>query len=97
MDGNTDDKTTVPVASCNASSGQARDAAMSKLILIVLVVLFAWWILRSYLRSVTRKEPPKAPEDMVQCAHCGVHLPRSESQSGNGEFFCSEEHLRLRR
>ena len=69
---------------------------MGKLLLIVLALICVWWILRSYRKSITR-EPPPAPEDMVRCAHCGVHLPRSESHSESGEFFCSEEHLRLRR
>ena len=72
---------------------------MGKLIFIVLCIVFAWWVLSIYRKSLTRKEPPTAaaPEDMVRCAHCGVHLPRSESHSGSGEFFCSEEHLRLHR
>jgi uncharacterized protein len=32
---------------------------------------------------------------MVRCIHCGVHLPRSESITSEGKFFCSEEHRRL--
>jgi uncharacterized protein len=47
---------------------------------------------------------PAAPEvrdhaqDIVPCAHCGVHLPRSEALAGpehGGELFCSAEHRRL--
>jgi uncharacterized protein len=73
--------------------------ALGKLILIVLVFAFAWWILGKYRRSLTRNEPPPtgAAEDMVRCAHCGVHLPRSESRASGEKFFCSEEHLRLHR
>ena len=72
---------------------------MGKLIFLVLGIVLAWWILKSYRKSLPRDEPPHAaaPEDMVRCAHCGVHLPRSESQASNGKFFCSEEHLRLHR
>ena len=72
---------------------------MAKLILIVLVFALAWWLLKSYRKSIARDEPPRAaaPEDMVRCAHCGVHLPRSESHAADGSFFCSEEHLRLHR
>ncbi|MBI4190270.1 MAG: preprotein translocase subunit YajC [Betaproteobacteria bacterium] len=71
---------------------------MGKLILAVLVFVLAWWILRKYRKSMTREPPPQsgAAEDMVRCAYCGVHLPRSESHVSSGEFFCSEEHLRLR-
>jgi uncharacterized protein len=32
---------------------------------------------------------------MVQCARCGVHLPRSESITAQGTFFCSAEHQRV--
>ena len=35
---------------------------------------------------------PKALEEMVRCAHCGVHLPRSESVVSQGKFFCCNEH-----
>ena len=34
-------------------------------------------------------------EQMVPCAHCGLHVPESEGVRGAGGFFCSEEHQRL--
>ncbi|MDD2989924.1 MAG: PP0621 family protein [Zoogloea sp.] len=34
-------------------------------------------------------------EQMVACAHCGLHVPESEGVRGNGAFFCSSEHRRL--
>ena len=70
---------------------------MGKLFLIVLALVVVWLILKGYRKSINKDAPPRAPEDMVRCAHCGVHLPRSESHAESGEFFCSEEHLRLRR
>ena len=50
--------------------------------------------------SNSRPQPPAPrdpamPEDMVRCAVCGVHLPRSESFTSRGKFFCSDEHRRL--
>lgn len=37
-----------------------------------------------------------ATEKMMQCAHCGMHIPASESiSSPSGKVFCSEDH-RLR-
>jgi uncharacterized protein len=30
----------------------------------------------------------------VQCARCGVHLPRSESTTTQGRTYCSAEHQR---
>ena len=70
---------------------------MGKLILIVLVFVLAWWLLKKYRRSLMREDSPRsgATEDMVRCEHCGVHLPRSESHTSSGKYFCSEDHLRL--
>jgi uncharacterized protein len=28
----------------------------------------------------------------VRCAHCGVHLPRSEALPGRGGLFCGPSH-----
>jgi uncharacterized protein len=73
--------------------------SLGKLILLVLVFALAWWLLKKYSSSITRKQPPQArvTEDMVRCEYCGVHLPRSESHASSGKFFCSEDHLRLHR
>jgi len=72
---------------------------LEKLLFIALVVAALWWFVRIYGKPAAgRRGPsPSSVEDMVRCAHCGVHVPRSESYSSGGEFFCSEEHLRLRR
>ena len=34
-------------------------------------------------------------EQMVRCAHCGIHLPRSEAALIGGRTWCSQEHARL--
>lgn len=72
---------------------------MGKLLLFVFGILLAWWFVKNLAKSARREDvkPPAASEDMVRCAQCGVHLPRSESCTSSGEFFCSEEHLRLHR
>ena len=38
---------------------------------------------------------PAAPESMVRCAHCGIHLPRSEAVLQNGMTWCSVDHAKL--
>jgi len=70
---------------------------MGKLLLFALVIAVLWWIMRGSGKSSEPGSSQSAVEDMVRCAHCGVHLPRSESYASNNEFFCSEEHLRLHR
>jgi uncharacterized protein len=32
-------------------------------------------------------------ENMVRCASCEVHLPRSEAFLVNGDFYCSKAHI----
>ena len=70
---------------------------MAKIVLLVLGLLLVYWILKSYRRRVDRgapKTPPAGNENMVQCARCGVHLPRSESVTTQGRFYCSQDHQR---
>jgi len=44
--------------------------------------------------SVTGVSPPV--EEMVACAHCGLHFPASEAVTDYaGTVYCSEEHRRL--
>jgi len=72
---------------------------LAKILLVVFGLLLAYWILRSYRRRIDRGEERRRAgeaEQMVRCAQCGVHLPRSESIASGGSFFCSAEHRRER-
>jgi uncharacterized protein len=70
------------------------------LILVVAVVLLLWMLLGRQRRPPAtdddkpHRSPPsaEATEAMVECAHCGVHLPRSEAQLGSGRPYCCEAH-----
>lgn len=44
-----------------------------------------------------QSNPPPAAEieQMVPCAHCGLHVPESESVKAGGRVYCSEAHRRL--
>lgn len=42
-------------------------------------------------KGASVKEPEI--ENMVQCATCAVHLPRSEAFLVNGDFYCSKSHI----
>ena len=89
---------------------------MGKLIAIVLLVVIGAIVFRYWgkkLRDLIADEEPAAPpppppaqaatdapQAMVTCAHCSLHLPQSEAllaapaQGGDpaGPFFCSPEH-----
>lgn len=68
-----------------------------KYLLLFGVLWFAWLLWRKGHadRPTTPVEaPPRPAEQMVACAHCGVHLPLSEALSDGGRHFCCEEHRR---
>jgi uncharacterized protein len=71
---------------------------MGKLLVLILLVVLAVWLVQRALRAGNRQAPQsKPPEvgDLVRCARCGVHLPRSEARQAEGLLFCGEEHARL--
>ena len=56
---------------------------MKYLVLLgVLALAYALWRQQRRSPPPTHRAsppPPAAPQDMVACAHCGVHLPRDEA------------------
>lgn len=34
-------------------------------------------------------------ESMVRCAHCGIHMPRSEAFLSDGRTWCGAQHAKL--
>ncbi|MDZ7655866.1 MAG: PP0621 family protein [Sulfurimicrobium sp.] len=72
---------------------------MIKILLLLAGVWLIYSLLKKYSRSLEKDEaapPAQIEEDMVRCVQCGVHLPRSEALLSRDEFFCCEEHRRLR-
>lgn len=78
---------------------------MKFLIWAVIVFLIVAWIMRNKNaanRAGTGQSGAAAPgrntqsEAILQCAHCGVHVPASEAiRHAPGAVFCSEAHRRL--
>ena len=77
-----------------------------KLLLILVFVLVVLWLWRSSRRAdrdaQAQSRSAKAPErqrppqigatEIVACAVCDVHLPRSEALPGPGGVYCSAAH-----
>lgn len=69
-----------------------------KYLVIVLVVAVLVWLARSGRRRVerqgsgARRETASGAEPMVSCAHCGLHLPRSDALVADGAYYCDEAH-----
>jgi uncharacterized protein len=65
-----------------------------KIVLFLIAVIVLLWLLRG---ATTRRRPkggaaPAAPQPMIACAYCGVHLPRDEALPGRGGVFCGDAH-----
>ena len=39
-----------------------------------------------------KPQQPAAPQAMLSCAECGMHLPADEALPGKGGVFCSASH-----
>ena len=70
-----------------------------KYLLVLAVVLVAVWLWRNNRRVEKREQRPasptplSAPQDMVRCAVCPVHLPRNDALAGpDGSLYCCQEH-----
>ena len=71
-----------------------------KYLLLALVIVVVYGLYRAHKRKAGRsswRAGGAAAEDMVRCAQCGVHLPRSESLMNGELFYCTPEHRRLHR
>ena len=70
---------------------------MKYLLVVCVVVVVLWLMLRPRklqppaTRSAARPQDPQA-QAMVQCLHCGVHLPRGEALVDARGAFCSRAH-----
>lgn len=70
---------------------------MLKILLLLAGIFLVLVLFSKPRRRAARAEPeqPKRVEDMVRCGHCGVYLPKHESISSDGQYFCCEEHRSL--
>lgn len=63
--------------------------------LLLLVLAGVVWL--AFKKSARRATPPPArerpAEAMVACAHCGLHLPESESLPVGDQRYCCRAHL----
>ena len=73
---------------------------MGKYLLLIVGVLVVYWVIRASLRrrgardthGDSARHNKTIADDMVRCAECGVHLPRGESLTVRGQFYCSADH-----
>lgn len=64
---------------------------MSRLLFVFAIVALVYLLFRSYRKNLSNQDKA-VTENMVRCAHCGVHLPSGESVRAEGLDFCTAEH-----
>lgn len=79
---------------------------MAKFLIWIVVILAVLMVARVLSFAKAKRQPPlnpqpqntrfqkNAPEPMVRCAHCGIHLPRSQALMSNHHTWCSLEHAK---
>jgi uncharacterized protein len=69
---------------------------VTKLVIVLVAVVLLLWLVFGRSRRARRDPPPTsssaAPEGMLACAHCGVHLPGSEALRLGERVYCSAAH-----
>lgn len=62
---------------------------------VLVVVIGVWRHRREPAAPQQRRtgSPPPA-QDMVACAHCGLHFPRADAIVQHGRTYCCADHLR---
>ncbi|HTN47970.1 MAG TPA: PP0621 family protein [Burkholderiaceae bacterium] len=66
------------------------------LLAVAAYVVWKWLQRASTGRTTDQRRSSAAPaQAMVSCAHCGLHLPRSDALVAGDRYFCSDEHRRL--
>jgi uncharacterized protein len=72
----------------------------ARLLIWLLAIVAGWWLLRSRGRAApplrgddASRRAVAPPEAMVDCAHCGLHLPASEAvRDTAARTFCCSAH-----
>ncbi|PSJ16674.1 PP0621 family protein [Nitrosomonas supralitoralis] len=66
---------------------------MGKLFFYTLIALLIYWILKGrHSKKNQNISHQDSIEDTVNCAHCGIYLPKSEAISYQNKYFCCQEH-----
>jgi uncharacterized protein len=63
------------------------------LFLLVLIVVWRWRTARAKQQTARPPRRPSPQQAMVECAHCGVHVPVTMALRGSQGMYCCAAHL----
>lgn len=64
-----------------------------KYLLLAVILYLLWRLWRGRLPAgQPRGKPQKPVENMLTCAHCGVHFPEGDALRRDGQAFCCAAH-----
>ena len=66
---------------------------MGRLLVLASIAAVVYWLVMSCRRRPSEDSKNSGVEDTVQCAYCGVYLPKSEGLLEDGRYFCGKAHL----
>ncbi len=65
---------------------------MARILFLLFIAVLIYALFRGFFRARVKKDTPAdqlpKAEDMVQCARCGVNMPRSEAREVEGKLVC---------
>lgn len=62
------------------------------LVLLVLALAYGLWRNKTRRPSAAARTPAAPAQAMVECAHCGLHLPQSDALSQGALHYCCSAH-----
>jgi len=64
-----------------------------RLLFWIAVIAAAVWLWRRLSRPTRPTPKQDSAVPMVRCAHCGVHVPRTQALAQGERWYCSRAHL----
>ena len=70
---------------------------MLRIILLIAALGVVFYVIRRLRRIKQEKTNARLTslEEMIRCAHCGTHFPKSEMITRAGSDYCCESHADL--
>jgi len=63
-----------------------------KYLLLLAFLGVLWWVWKKRDEAPLSARQSPAPENMVVCTYCGVHLPESDALVDGGKPYCNAAH-----